>query len=166
MTWWARAQIVHVPGAPRSRAPPLAPYGTIHAGPHVVTGMQIGLYNFGDSMPDAATGEQIDQGTRIRNVLEEIEVADASGLDVVALGEHHRPEFAISSPTTVLAAAATRTERIRLSSGVTVLGSEDPIRVYQQFATIDQISRGRAEVMAGRGSFIESFPRLGQDLGQ
>ena len=77
--------------------------------------MQIGLYNFGDSMPDAATGEQIDQGTRIRNVLEEIEVADASGLDVVALGEHHRPEFAISSPTTVLAAAATRTERIRLS---------------------------------------------------
>lgn len=166
MTWWARAQIVQMSGAPRSRAPPLAPYGTIHACPHVVTGMQIGLYNFGDSMPDAATGEQIDQGTRIRNVLEEIEVADASGLDVVALGEHHRPEFAISSPTTVLAAAATRTERIRLSSGVTVLGSEDPIRVYQQFATIDQISRGRAEVMAGRGSFIESFPLFGQDLGQ
>ena len=99
--------------------------------------MEIGLYNFGDSMPDAATGAAIDQGTRLRNLLEEIEVADAVGLDVVALGEHHRPEFAVSSPSTVLAAAATRTERIRLSSGVTVLGSEDPIRVYQQFATID-----------------------------
>ncbi|MFM7551310.1 MAG: LLM class flavin-dependent oxidoreductase, partial [Actinomycetota bacterium] len=128
--------------------------------------MEIGLYNFGDSMPDAATGATIDQGTRIRNLLEEIEVADAAGLDVIALGEHHRPEFAVSSPATVLAAAATRTERIRLSSGVTVLGSEDPIRVYQQFATIDQISRGRAEIMAGRGSFIESFPLFGQDLAQ
>ncbi|MFM9125827.1 MAG: LLM class flavin-dependent oxidoreductase [Actinomycetota bacterium] len=128
--------------------------------------MEIGLYNFGDSMPDAATGATIDQGTRIRNLLEEIEVADAAGLDVIALGEHHRPEFAVSSPSTVLAAAATRTERIRLSSGVTVLGSEDPIRVYQQFATIDQISRGRAEIMAGRGSFLESFPLFGQDLAQ
>jgi probable LLM family oxidoreductase len=127
--------------------------------------MEIGLYSFGDSMPDAATGERIDQGTRIRNQLEEIEVADAVGLDVIALGEHHRADFAISSPSTVLAAAATRTERIRLSSGVTVLGSEDPIRVYQQFATIDQISRGRAEIMAGRGSFVESFPLFGQELG-
>jgi probable LLM family oxidoreductase len=117
-------------------------------------------------MPDAATGERIDQGTRIRNLLEEIEVADAAGLDVFAVGEHHRLDFSISSPSTILAAAATRTERIRLSSGVTVLGSEDPIRVYQQFATIDQISRGRAEVMAGRGSFIESFPLFGQDLAQ
>lgn len=127
--------------------------------------MEIGLYNFGDSMPDAATGERIDQGTRIRNLIEEIEVADASGLDVFAVGEHHRLDFSVSSPSTILAAAATRTERIRLSSGVTVLGSEDPIRVYQQFATIDQISRGRAEVMAGRGSFIESFPLFGQELG-
>ena len=127
--------------------------------------MEIGIYSFGDSMPDAATGERIDQGTRIRNLLEEIEVADSAGLDVFAVGEHHRAEFAVSSPSTILAAAATRTERIRLSSGVTVLGSEDPIRVYQQYATIDQISRGRAEVMAGRGSFIESFPLFGQELG-
>jgi probable LLM family oxidoreductase len=128
--------------------------------------MQIGLYNFGDSMPDAATGVRIDQGERLRNLLEEIEVADRVGLDVIALGEHHRADFAISSPTTVLAAAAERTERIRLSSGVTVLGSEDPVRVFQQFATIDQLSRGRAEIMAGRGSFIESFPLFGQDLAQ
>lgn len=128
--------------------------------------MEIGLYSFGDSMPDALTGDRIDQGLRIRNLLEEIEVADRSGLDVIALGEHHRADFAVSSPTTVLAAAATRTERIRLSSGVTVLGSEDPVRVFQQFATIDQISRGRAEIMAGRGSFIESFPLFGQELSQ
>ncbi len=128
--------------------------------------MQIGLYHFGDSMPDASTGERIDQGTRLRNLLEEIELADQVGLDVIALGEHHRADFSISSPSTVLAAAATRTKRIRLSSGVTVLGSEDPIRVYQQFATIDQISKGRAEIMAGRGSFVESFPLFGQDLAQ
>ena len=128
--------------------------------------MQIGLYNFGDSMPDATTGARIDQGLRIRNLLDEIELADKVGLDVIALGEHHRADFSISSPTTVLAAAASRTERIRLSSGVTVLGSEDPVRVFQQFATIDQISQGRAEIMAGRGSFIESFPLFGQDLSQ
>ena len=128
--------------------------------------MEIGLYNFGDAMADAATGATIDQGTRLRNLLEEIEVADAVGLDVVALGEHHRAEFAVSAPATVLAAAATRTERIRLSSGVTVLGSEDPVRVFQQFATIDQLSRGRAEIMAGRGSFTESFPLFGQRLDQ
>lgn len=95
-----------------------------------VDAMEIGLYSFGDAMADAATGATIDQGTRLRNLLEEIEVADAVGLDVVALGEHHRAEFAVSAPAIVLAAAATRTERIRLSSGVTVLGSEDPVRVF------------------------------------
>lgn len=95
-----------------------------------VDAMEIGLYSFGDAMADAATGVTIDQGTRLRNLLEEIEVADAVGLDVVALGEHHRAEFAVSAPAIVLAAAATRTERIRLSSGVTVLGSEDPVRVF------------------------------------
>jgi len=128
--------------------------------------MQIGLYHFGDSMPDAVSGIRIDQGLRLRNLLEEIELADEVGLDVIALGEHHRADFAVSSPTTVLAAAASRTQRIRLSTGVTVLGSEDPVRVFQQLATIDQISEGRAELMAGRGSFIESFPLFGQDLGQ
>jgi len=96
-----------------------------------VDAMEIGLHNFGDAMADAATGAAIDQGTRLSNLLEEIEVADAVGLDVVALGEHHRAEFAVSAPAIVLAAAATRTERIRLSSGVTVLGSEDPVRVFQ-----------------------------------
>jgi probable LLM family oxidoreductase len=128
--------------------------------------MEIGLYSFGDCMPDAATGATIDMGRRLRNQLEEIELADRVGLDVIALGEHHRPEFSISSPSTVLAAAAARTERIRLSSGVTVLGSEDPVRVFQQFATIDQLSEGRAEIMAGRGSFVESFPLFGQRLDQ
>ena len=96
--------------------------------------------------------------------MEEIELADQLGLDVFAVGEHHRPDYAVSSPAVVLAAAAMRTKKIRLSSGVTVLSSEDPVRVYQQFATVDLLSDGRAEIMAGRGSFIESFPLFGNDL--
>jgi alkanesulfonate monooxygenase SsuD/methylene tetrahydromethanopterin reductase-like flavin-dependent oxidoreductase (luciferase family) len=91
-------------------------------------------------------------------MMEEAELADQAGLDVYAIGEHHRPEYLASAPPVLLAAAAARTRNIRLSSAVTVLGSEDPVRVFQQFATLDQLSGGRAEIMAGRGSFIESFP--------
>src|SRR5690606_17041654 len=101
---------------------------------------------------------------RLRNLLEEIELADQVGLDVAGVGEHHRPDFAVSAPAIVLAAAAARTEDIRLTSAVTVLSSHDPIRVIQDYATIDLISGGRAEIMAGRGSFIESFPLFGYSL--
>jgi probable LLM family oxidoreductase len=101
---------------------------------------------------------------RLHDLLEETELADRVGLDVFGVGEHHRPDFAVSSPTVVLAAAAERTQRIRLSSAVTVLSSDDPVRVFQDFATLDLLSGGRAEIMAGRGSFIESFPLFGFDL--
>src|SRR5919107_956748 len=120
--------------------------------------MELGLYTFAD------VGPQIDPAQRVRNLLEEAELADQVGLDVFGVGEHHRPDYAVSSPATVLAAAAVRTSRIRLSSAVTVLSSEDPVRVFQQFATVDLLSHGRAEIMAGRGSFIESFPLFGYDL--
>ena len=103
-------------------------------------------------------------GERLREVIEEAVLADRVGLDVYAVGEHHRPDFAASSPAVVLAAIAARTERIRLSSAVTVLSSDDPVRVFQSFSTLDLISNGRAEIMAGRGSFIESFPLFGYDL--
>src|ERR1700722_4824118 len=111
---------------------------------------------------DLASG--VSPRQRIRELLEEIELADQLGLDVFAIGEHHRPDFLVSSPATVLAAAAVRTERIRLSSAVTVLSSDDPVRVFQEFAHVDLLSGGRAEIMAGRGSFIESFPLFGYDL--
>ena len=100
----------------------------------------------------------------MRDLLEEAELADQLGLDVFAVGEHHRPDFAVSSPAVALAAIAARTERIRLSSAVTVLSSDDPVRVFQEFAELDLLSGGRAEIMAGRGSFIESFPLFGYDL--
>jgi probable LLM family oxidoreductase len=102
--------------------------------------------------------------TRLRHLIEEIELADQVGLDVFGVGEHHRPDYAVSVPAVVLAAAAERTKRIRLTSAVNVLGSDDPVRVFQQFATLDLLSGGRAEIMAGRGSFIESFPLFGYDL--
>ena len=121
--------------------------------------MELGLATFGDVFP-GITPEQ-----RLKDLLEEVELADQLGLDVFAIGEHHRPDYAVSAPAVVLAAAAARSERIRLSSAVTVLSSEDPVRVFQDFATIDLISGGRAEIMAGRGSFTESFPLFGQDLG-
>jgi probable LLM family oxidoreductase len=120
--------------------------------------MELGLSTFAD-MSSGVSPEQ-----RMRNLLEEAELADQLGLDVFAVGEHHRPDFLISSPTTALAAIAARTERIRLSSAVTVLSSEDPVRVFQQFAHVDLLSGGRAEIMAGRGSFTESFPLFGHDL--
>ena len=101
---------------------------------------------------------------RLRQLLEEIELADRVGLDVFGVGEHHRPDFAVSAPAVVLAAAAERTKRIRLTSAVSVLSSDDPVRVFQDFATLDLLSGGRAEIMAGRGSFVESFPLFGYDL--
>ncbi len=126
--------------------------------------MQIGLFTFGETHVDPASGRQLDAGERLRNLMEEVELADQVGLDVYGVGEHHRPDYAVSSPATVLAAAAARTERIRLTSTVSVLSSDDPVRVFQQFATLDLLSGGRAEITAGRGSFIESFPLFGYDL--
>lgn len=127
--------------------------------------MEFGVYTFGDTMPDPSTGVRLPVAERIRDLIEEIELADQVGLDVFGLGEHHRPDYALSAPEMVLAAAATRTKNIRLTSAVTVLSSDDPVRVFQRFATLDLISNGRAEIMAGRGSFIESFPLFGYDLG-
>jgi probable LLM family oxidoreductase len=128
--------------------------------------MELGIYTFAEMTPDPATGRTITPERRLRNLMEEIELADQVGLDVFGLGEHHRPEFAVSSPAVALAGAATRTERIRLTSAVSVLSSDDPVRVFQDFATLDLLSGGRAEIMAGRGSFIESFPLFGYDLDQ
>lgn len=126
--------------------------------------MEIGIYSFVETRFDPATGRQLEAGQRVEHLLEEIELADRVGLDVFGVGEHHRADYAVSAPTIVLAAAAARTHKIRLTSAVTVLSSDDPVRVFQDFATLDLISRGRAEIMAGRGSFIESFPLFGQDL--
>jgi probable LLM family oxidoreductase len=127
--------------------------------------MELGLYTFADVNPNPEPGQRGPEGAqRIKNLLEEIELADQVGLDVFGLGEHHRPDYAVSAPAIVLAAAAARTKTIRLTSAVSVLSSDDPIRVYQQFATLDLISNGRAEMMAGRGSFIESFPLFGYNL--
>ena len=111
--------------------------------------MELGLYSFAETHTDPATGEQVDPGTRLKHLLEEIELADRLGLDVYGVGEHHRPDFAVSAPAVVLAAAAARTKRIRLSSAVSVISSDDPVRVFQEFSTVDLISDGRAEIMAG-----------------
>ncbi|HVG16989.1 MAG TPA: LLM class flavin-dependent oxidoreductase [Chitinophagaceae bacterium] len=126
--------------------------------------MEIGICTFADVGTHPLTKETIGPYQRLRNLMEEIELADQLGLDVFAVGEHHRPDYAISSPAVVLAAAAERTKNIKLSSGVTVLSSDDPVRVFQDFATVDLLSGGRAEIMAGRGSFIESFPLFGYKL--
>jgi probable LLM family oxidoreductase len=125
---------------------------------------EIGLYSFVELTPDPRTGKTITPRERMAHLLEEIELADQVGLDVYAIGEHHREEYVSSAPEVILAAAAARTSRIRLSSAVTVLSSDDPVRVFQRFATLDLISNGRAEIIAGRGSFIESFPLFGYDL--
>jgi len=127
--------------------------------------MELGVYTFAETTPDPHTGHIITSAQRLRDLMEEIELADQVGLDVFGVGEHHRPDFAVSAPAVVLAAAAERTKRIRLTSAVTVLSSDDPVRVFQEFATLDLLSNGRAEIMAGRGSFIESFPLFGYDLG-
>jgi probable LLM family oxidoreductase len=126
--------------------------------------MELGISSFAELTPDPATGKTISGQQRMKDLMEEIELADQVGLDVYALGEHHRPDFIVSSPAVVLAAAAVKTTRIRLSSAVTVLSSDDPVRVFQDFATVDLLSGGRAEIMAGRGSFVESFPLFGYDL--
>jgi probable LLM family oxidoreductase len=129
--------------------------------------MEIGVTSFADLAIDD-TGSRPpragDPGQRLRDLVEEIELADQVGLDVFGVGEHHRPDFAVSSPAVALAAAASRTQRIRLSSAVTVLSTDDPVRVFEQFATLDLLSAGRAEIIAGRGSFTESFPLFGESL--
>ncbi|MGW1727807.1 LLM class flavin-dependent oxidoreductase [Streptomyces sp. NPDC002306] len=122
-----------------------------------------GLDTFGD-LPQDDSGVLVSHARAIRQVVDEAVLADDIGVDVIALGEHHRPEYSISSPETVLAGIATATKRIRLSSGVTVLSSDDPVRVFQRFATVDALSGGRAEIILGRGSFTESFPLFGYDL--
>jgi probable LLM family oxidoreductase len=126
--------------------------------------MELGIYTFAEVTPDPRTGRAVTPAQRLRDLLEEVELADQIGLDVYGVGEHHRPEFAVSAPAVVLAAAAERTSRIRLTSAVTVLSSDDPVRVFQDFSTLDLLSGGRAEIMAGRGSFIESFPLFGFSL--
>lgn len=126
--------------------------------------MELGIYSFVETTPDPVSGAALSPAERLRNLMEEIELADQVGLDVFGIGEHHRPEYVASAPTVVLAAAAARTKRIRLTSAVTVLSSDDPVRVFQQFSTLDLLSGGRAEIMVGRGSFIESFPLFGYDL--
>jgi probable LLM family oxidoreductase len=123
----------------------------------------LGLDTFGD-VPEDDSGALVSYAEAIRQVVDEATLADELGVDAIALGEHHRPEYAISTPETVLAGIAARTSRIRLGSGVTVLSSDDPVRVFQRFATLDAISGGRAEVILGRGSFTESFPLFGYDL--
>ena len=126
--------------------------------------MQLGIYSFVEVAPGPSATYARDSAQRLRDLLEEIELADQVGLDVFGVGEHHRPDYVASAPAMILAAAAARTKRITLTSAVTVLSSEDPVRVFQQFATLDLLSGGRAEITAGRGSFIESFPLFGYDL--
>jgi probable LLM family oxidoreductase len=126
--------------------------------------MELGLCTFVDWTPDPSTGKKITAHQRMRDLMEEAELAEQVGLEVFAVGEHHRPDFLASSPAVVLAAIAERTKTLKLSSAVTVLSSDDPVRVFQDFAMLDLISGGRAEIMAGRGSFIESFPLFGYDL--
>jgi probable LLM family oxidoreductase len=126
--------------------------------------MEIGLCTFAEVALDPETGSKLGTEQCMRDLIEEIELADQVGLGVFGIGEHHRPDFAVSSPTVALAAGAARTERIRLTSAVTILSSDDPVCVFQDFATLDLISGGRAEIMAGRGSFIESFQLFGYSL--
>ncbi|RZK75608.1 MAG: LLM class flavin-dependent oxidoreductase [Pedobacter sp.] len=126
--------------------------------------MELGIYTFGDIAKDESTGKNLSPQQRISDLLEEIVLADEIGLDLFAVGEHHRPEYVVSAPEVILAAAAVKTKNIKLSSAVTVLSSADPVRVFQGFSTVDLLSNGRAEIMVGRGSFIESFPLFGHNL--
>jgi probable LLM family oxidoreductase len=126
--------------------------------------MELGVYTFAELTPEVEGGPVVGADRRLRDLIEEIELADQVGLDVFGVGEHHRPDFAVSAPAVALAAAAERTERIRLTSAVSVISSDDPVRVFQDFAMLDLLSGGRAEIMAGRGSFIESFPLFGYEL--
>ncbi len=126
--------------------------------------IELGISSFGETTPMEGTGKVLSHNERIRNMIEEIELADKVGLDIYAIGEHHRKDFAVSAPEIVLAAGAVNTKHIRLSSATTNISSNDPVRVYQNFATIDAISNGRAEIMLGRGSFTEAFPLFGYSL--
>lgn len=126
--------------------------------------MELGISTFVETTPDVETGQVLSHAERLREVVEEIVLADQVGLDVYGVGEHHRHDFAASSPAVVMAAAAALTKRIRFTSAVTILSSADPVRVFQDFATLDGLSNGRAEIMVGRGSFLESFPLFGCDL--
>src|SRR5690606_8920673 len=128
--------------------------------------MEIGIYSFAERISDPHTGHLLSPEQRVKEILEEIELADQVGLDLYGLGEHHREDFVASSPALVLAAAAARTKRIRLSSAVTVISSSDPVRVFEDFSTLDLLSGGRAEIMVGRGSFVESFPLYGFSLSE
>jgi len=129
-----------------------------------ITFMELGISTFVELTPDQQTGKTISPQQRMQDLIEEIELADQAGLEAFAIGEHHRPDFIASAPAVILGAAAVKTKNIKLSSAVTVLSSDDPVRVFQDFATVDLLSSGRAEIMAGRGSFIESFPLFGYDL--
>lgn len=126
--------------------------------------MELGITTFAETYPDPVTGETVSHAERLRQVLAEARLTEEVGLDVYGIGEHHRPDFASSAPAVVLAAVAGMTDRIRLTPAVTILSSDDPVRVFQQFATLDGVSSGRAELMVGRGSFIESFPLFGYSL--
>jgi probable LLM family oxidoreductase len=126
--------------------------------------MEIGIDSFVENTPDPVSGVAVSAAERVHDLLEEIALADQAGLDVYGVGEHHRQEYVSSAPAILLAAAAARTRRIRLTSAVSVLSSDDPVRVFQDFATVDLISQGRAEITIGRGSFIESYPLFGFDL--
>lgn len=126
--------------------------------------MELGIGMFGDLSVDQSTGKYRDAGIKIREIIDQVKLMDEVGIDVFAMGEHHRPDYAVSSPEIVLAAAASVTQNIKLASGVTVLSSSEPVKVYEDFATIDLISDGRAEIFVGRGSFIESFPLYGYSL--
>lgn len=125
--------------------------------------MELGITSFAETIPSHG-GDVVGHGERLRQIIEEIEVAESVGLDVYGLGEHHRPDFASSAPAVVLAAAAGKTSRIRLFPAVSILSTDDPVRVFQQYATLDVVSSGRAELLVGRGSFIESFPLFGYSL--
>src|SRR5258705_6634579 len=126
--------------------------------------MQFGVDSFAAAISDPATGLTLSPVERMQHLLQEMELADQVGLDVFGIGEHHRAEFLDSAPVVILAAAAARTKNIRLTSAVTVLSASDPVRVFQEFATLDLISNGRAEIVAGRGSFIEAYPLFGYKL--
>ncbi len=126
--------------------------------------MEIGIDSFIATLADPVTGALYDPVVRLQNLLEEVELADRVGLDAFGIGEHHREEFLDSAPVVIMAAAAARTKRIRLNSAVTVLSAADPVRVFQEFATLDLISKGRAEIVAGRGSFTEAYPLFGLNL--
>src|SRR5690606_34218509 len=126
--------------------------------------MELGIGMFGDVSKDISTGIQKSAHQRIKEIIEEVKLADEVGLDVFGMGEHHREDYAVSSPEMILAAAATVTKNIKLASAVTVLSSADPVKIYEDFSTLDLLSDGRAEIMVGRGSFIESFPLYGYQL--